>query len=94
VGIRDKLRRLERLAEGEMVVIPQVDGTVATFPQSTARDAMANFFDRLGAGEDAPPEHPLIEAARNSSDQQWTESFFAVNDPDNWIEPIEDLSEP
>ena len=44
MGIRDKLRRLERLAEGEMVVIPQADGTVATFPQSTVRDAMANFF--------------------------------------------------
>ncbi len=94
MGIRDKLRRLERLAEGEMLTIPQQDGTVAKFPQSALRDAMANFFDRLGAGEAAPPEHPLIQAARNSSDPKWTDSFFAVNDPDDWIKPVPDLSEP
>ena len=93
MGIRDKLKRLERLAEGEMVVIPQQDGTVAKFPQSGLRDAMANLFDRLGAGEDAPPEHPLIEAARNSSDPQWRGSFYAIEDPEEWTKPIEDLSE-
>ncbi len=94
MGIRDKLKRLERLAEGETIIIPQQDGTVAKFPQSAAADALVNFFDRLGSGEDAPPEHPLIEAAHTSSDPQWRGSFFAVEDPDKWIEPIEDLSEP
>ena len=93
MGIRAKIKRLERLAEGEMVTVPQQDGTVAKFPQSALRDAMANLFDRLGAGKDAPPEHPLIEAARNSSDPNWTSSFFAVNDPRDWTEPIDDLSE-
>jgi hypothetical protein len=91
--LRGWLRRLERQSEGEVITIPQQDGTVAKFPQSAARDAMANSFDRLGAGDDAPPEHPLIEAARNSSDPKWTGSFFAVNNPVHWIEPIEDLSE-
>jgi hypothetical protein len=33
---------------------------VAKFPQSAAGDAMANCFDRLGAREDASPEHPLV----------------------------------
>ena len=94
MSLRRQLRRLERLAEGEMVVIPQQDGTVKKFPQLALRDAMANFYDRLGAGEDAPPEHPLIEAARNSSDPKWTGSFFALNDGDDWTRPIEDLSEP
>jgi hypothetical protein len=50
-------------------------------------------FQTLGAGEDAPPEHPLLEAARNSSDPLWSQSVYA-EDPDEWIEPIEDLSEP
>jgi hypothetical protein len=76
-----------------MITIPQQDGTVAKFPQWAAGEAMANCFDRLGAGEDAPPEHPLIEAARNSSDPKWTGSLFAVNDPDDWTKAIEDLSE-
>jgi hypothetical protein len=50
-------------------------------------------MDRLG-GEDAPPEHPLIEAARNSTDPKWSRPFFAVEDPDEWIKPVPDLSEP
>jgi hypothetical protein len=93
VGIKGRLKRLERLAEGEMLIIPQQDGTVARFPQSAAADAYVNFFDRLGAGEDAPPEHPLIEAACNSSDPEWRGSFFAVEDPDEWTKPVQDLSE-
>jgi len=51
-----------------MIAIPQTDGTVKRFPQSAGMDAFMNLMDRSGAGEDAPPEHPMIEAARNSSD--------------------------
>jgi hypothetical protein len=94
MGLRDRLRRLERLSEGEMIVIPQRDGTIKKFPQPAGREAFMNLMDRLGAGEDAPPEHPLIEAVRNSSDPKWSRSFFAVNDPDGWTKPVEDLSEP
>ena len=50
-------------------------------------------MDRIGAGEDAPPEHPLMEAARNSSEAKWAGSFFAANDPEEWVQPTEDLSE-
>jgi hypothetical protein len=92
--LRDRLRRLEEEAEGEMLIIPQQDGTVKRFPPGAGKDAFMNFMDRLGAGEDAPPEHPLIEAARNSSESKWAGSFFAVEDPDEWIKPVEDLSEP
>ncbi len=94
MGIRDKIRRLERQAAAEMVEIQQVDGSVKVFPEYELREAYSNFFDRLGAGDDAPPEHPLIEAARNSSDPGWRGSYFAVEDPDDWTEPIPDLSEP
>ena len=87
-----RLRSLELAAEGEMIVIPQIDGTVARFPQSAGKDAFINSFDRMGAGEDAPPEHPLVAAARNSSSPEWTESFYAAGG-EGWTDPVEDLSE-
>jgi hypothetical protein len=93
MGLRDHLRKLEREAEDEMIVIPQKDGTVACFPPEAGMEAYLNHMDRLGAGEDAPPEHPLIAAARNSSDAYWGNSFFATDDPEEWTKPVPDLSE-
>lgn len=92
MGFRDRIKRLERKAEGRMILIPQQDGTEAKFPHSALRDAVTNFFDRLGAGEDAPPEHPLSKAARNSSDPWWRESIYAADE--HVTAPIPDLSEP
>ena len=94
MGLRSRLEKLEREAEGEMLIVLQRDGTVKRFPSDAGTDAYTNVMERLGAGEDAPPEHPLIEAARNSSDPKWLHSFFAVEDPDEWIKPVPDLSEP
>ena len=93
MSIRDRLRKLERDAEEEIIVIPQKDGTVAQFPPEAGMEAYLNLMDRLGAGEDAPPEHPLIEAARNSEAPEWSRSLFAVEDPEEWIKPVPDLSE-
>jgi hypothetical protein len=93
VGIRGRLRKLESAAQEEMIVIPQRDGTVARFPAEEGMEAYMNLMARLGAGEDAPPEHPLIAAARNSSEPEWARSFFAVNNPEKWVQPVEDLSE-
>jgi hypothetical protein len=92
VGLRNKLRKLEREAREEMIEIPQQDGTVKRFPLSAAAEAFMNSVDRMGAGEDAPPEHPLTEAARNSSDPKWSQSFYAGGG-EGWTDPIEDLSE-
>lgn len=94
MSLRGWIKRLERHAREEMIEVPQQDGTVKRFPQSAARDAFANLMNRLGAGEDAPPEHPMIQAARNSSEPAWSESFYAAGDPDEWTHPIPDLSEP
>jgi len=58
--LRGWVRRLEREAREGMIEIPQQDGTVTCFPQSAQREAYVNLMARLGAGEDAPPEHPLI----------------------------------
>ena len=93
MGLRSWLKRLEKDAQGEMIVIPLRDGTVKKFPQSAARDAFINLMDRMGAGEDAPPEHPLIAAARNSSEPEWADSIYAVQDPAAHVAPVEDLSE-
>jgi hypothetical protein len=93
VGIRGRLRKVESAAEEKMIVIPQRDGTVRRFLAEEGMKAYMNLFDRLGAGEDAPPEHPLIEAVRNSTDSEWTWAFYTVNDPDEWIKAVPDLSE-
>lgn len=82
MGLKGRLKRLERLAEGKMIAIPQQDGSA---------DALVNVMKRLGAGEEAPPEHPLLEAARNSSDRWWRESLYAVNE--DIATPVPDLSE-
>ena len=81
---------MARLAEGNVVSIPQKDGTTRRFPESALKDAYLNVCARMGDGEDAPPERPLIEAARNSTDPQWAGSIF-VTDGD-LTAPIEDLS--
>jgi hypothetical protein len=91
MSLRRQLRRLECKAEGDVIEIPQQDGMTAKFPHSALRDAVINFFDRLGAGEDAPPEHPLCKAARNSSDPWWRESIYAADE--DVTAPIDDLSE-
>ena len=93
MGLRERLRRLEERAEGEVVSIPQRDGTTARFPKAALRDSFLNLMARLGAGEEAPPEHPLIEAVRNSSGPGWSGTIWEAGDPDAWTEPVSDLSE-
>ena len=90
---RGWIRRLERKAHKEMLIIPQVDGSPARFPKSAARDAYANLMERHAKGEDAPPEHPLLAAARHSSDPWWSSSLYADLGGEGWTDPVEDLSE-
>jgi hypothetical protein len=92
--VRSRIKRLEREARGELIEIRQMDGTVARFPLSEVKEAYINWFDRLGAGDDAPPEHPMLVAVRNSPDPYWSEGIYAVNDSDAHTRPIPDLSEP
>ena len=93
MGLKERLRRLEERAEGEVVSIPQRDGTTARFPKDALRDSFLNLMARHGAGEEAPPEHPLVEAVRNSSDQRWSGTIWEAGDPDEWTEPVPDLSD-
>jgi hypothetical protein len=66
---------------------------VARFSASAGEEAFMNLMDRLGASEDAPPEHPMLAAVRNSSDPDWRGTFYFVEDPEEVTRPVEDLSE-
>jgi hypothetical protein len=92
--LRSWVRRLERGARKEMISLPQKDGTIKRFPRQAAKDAYLNAMIRLGAGEDAPESHPLLVAARNSTEAWWRESVYAAGADEDWTEPVEDLSEP
>jgi hypothetical protein len=70
VGIRDRLRRLEEEAEGQILVIPQKDGTVKRFPPGAGIDANINFMDRLGAGEDPDECQSTYDKERALSPQR------------------------
>ena len=91
MGLRDRLRRLEREAEGEMVFVPQPDGTAKRFPQSALQESFVANMKRL-RGEDVPP-HPLGVAAAESPDPGWSRSIYSAAWTDI-VTPVEDLSEP
>ncbi len=90
-------RRLRALEDTDMLVIPQRDGPPARFPREAYAQAFVNAMDRLKGGPNIPPRHPLLDAARNSSDYSWREVFFAdidvVDHEGDVIDEIEDLSE-
>jgi hypothetical protein len=90
VGLRDRLRRLEREAEGDMVFVPQKDGTVKRLPQSALQESFVTNMKRL-RGEDVP-RHPLGVAAAESPDPEWSRSFYSAAWTDI-VAPVEDLSE-
>jgi hypothetical protein len=92
---RGWLKRLEREAHRRMIEIPQRDGTVRRFAEEDLKAAFLNICERHGTEENAPPEHSLVEAARNSSDAWCRErSVYSIGDPDEWIHLPKDLSEP
>ena len=99
MGIRDRIKRLEQAARGDMVSIPQQDGSVKRFPQSELLPAFVNSLER-GRGEAVEP-HPLCIACDNSSDPIFRNSAYStqyiidedgnLHDPANY--PVPDLSD-
>jgi hypothetical protein len=92
MGLKDRVRRALRVSREDDIVIPQQDGSIRRFPRSAYKDAFLNAIERLGAKEDAPPRHPMLDAAKNSSDRKWREFYFGDLDYPGATEPIEDLS--
>ena len=90
MGLRGRLKRLEREAEGEMVFVPQKGGTVRRFPQSALQEAFVTNMRRL-RGENVP-HHPLGVAAAESPDPEWSRSLYSAAWTDI-VSPVEDLSE-
>ena len=95
MGLRDRLRRLQRAAEGPIVSIPQQDGTVEKFPEREMGPAFVDALEReLGKKglrhDPEQPEHPICLAARNSSDPEWRNSLYVTDRPE---EHVPDLSE-
>jgi hypothetical protein len=93
MGAKDRLRALIRRAEGPQVSIPQEDGTVVSFPE---RDlAQAYLIANAREGGLTRDDHPLCQAARNSSDPKWRESVWSGPSDEQIaeFEEIEDLSE-
>jgi len=83
MDLKGRVKRLERDAREEMIEIPQKDGTVARSPQSVAAEAFLSLCEGR--------EHPLLKAARASSDAAWSEGVYSTA-PDA-MRDIKDLSE-
>ncbi len=91
MGLRDRLRRIQRAHEKEHAIyIPQEDGTVRRFYRSDLKDAYLAAHYRAG-GRDVP-DHPLCKAARSSSDPTWRASLYTEGETVG--EEVPDLSEP
>lgn len=89
MGLRDRMRRLECLSEGEMVVIPQAYGTVRRFLTSALKDAFLVNVNRI-CGEDVEP-HPLSLAIQNAAHRAtWHDSFFDMVEVGEGIEDLSD----
>jgi hypothetical protein len=96
MGLRGRLKRLERDARKEMVEIPQRDGTVKMFPPSDLWEAFL-YLVKVACG-DSPTEEPeIFGALRNACEpaQKWMGSFyFDPAEVPARTEPVPDLSEP
>ena len=93
MALRTWLRRLEKSAQSDIYVIPQKDGPAKVFSKSAYQEAWENAWERMGAGGDAVPEHPMLTACLNSSEPKWRKYFLFCEDPD-WTQPVADTSEP
>ena len=94
MGFRDKIKKLERLAERDVIEIPQKAGSVARFPQSAYKEAFLRNIAilRARANREEPPEpHPLSLAVRDAAHREsWHDSVFDMLGETG---DIEDLSE-
>jgi hypothetical protein len=73
VGIRDKLRRLSRAVERDMIVFTLHDGTVARFYSDEFATCFVHELERGRRhyfGEDPGPAHPMVEALRHVSEEE------------------------
>jgi hypothetical protein len=71
VGLKGRLRNLEREAETDLVTIRQADGTVKRFASEDWTECFLHEYHRglrHFEGEEAGPAHPLVEALKNAAE--------------------------
>jgi hypothetical protein len=72
MGLRDKLRRLQKIAAADFVTVELRDGTTVRFPSDERPKAFLNLMARMKAahlGTLPPPPHPFIEAVLNATEE-------------------------
>lgn len=70
MGLRDRIKRLQRATRRDMVTVELKDGSTAHFYQDEVADCFLQEFERGGrhfVGEDPGPAHPFVEALRNAA---------------------------
>jgi hypothetical protein len=71
VGIRERLKNLERAAEEELVIVELEDGTSARFREEEIfPECFLHELDRMGReldGEEPGPAHPFVEALKQAT---------------------------
>jgi hypothetical protein len=97
MGIRDKMRRLERAAEGEMVLIRQRDGSTRAFEKMYAMREMflIRYYAALGM-EHRSEFTDALEGATEEAHRRALESLSSgafMEDLEPATSPVEDLSE-
>jgi hypothetical protein len=69
MGLRDKLRRLERAADEDLITFELENGKVARFAQGAFTECFLHEYERGRRhydGEDPGLAHPMVEALRKA----------------------------
>jgi hypothetical protein len=78
MGLRERLKRLTRLAERETVSVRLQDGSCVRFYEDEFREAFIHESARWRRhyfGEEPGPAHPIIEALRRASGEELSRVF-------------------
>jgi hypothetical protein len=78
MGLKDKLRRITRMAERETISFKLKDGSVARFHEDEFTECFLHESARWRRhyfGEEPGPAHPIIEALRRASGEELSRVF-------------------
>src|SRR3712207_6174575 len=96
MGLRGRLKRMERDARKELIEIPQRDGTIKRFPQSALMGAFLYLVEVAVRGASLHEEPEIFGALRNAREpaQKWMGTFYFDPAQIPAAEPVPDLCEP
>jgi hypothetical protein len=85
MGLKDKIRRLQKIADADFLTVELRNGTTARFPSDELPRAFLNLMNRMKAahlGASPPPPHSFIEAVLNATDESIEE---LVSSQGSWV---------